>query len=174
MASIGDVGSAGTDLHKHLNIKFQEQLEKLIILLKSRAERMLELQKELGSGQKSSETRVKEAMEIQRNVGTQSHHFIEEEAKVSSEVALAGFENKKILFVKQVSADSIVLATKHTDEESKYSVHMYKLDPDADPKVVAFSPVFDHEITGLAANSEHVIVTTKMPELIIFRVAEPA
>ena len=83
----------------------------MIILLKGRAERMLELQKELGSGQKSSETRVKEAMEIQRNVGTQSHHFIEEEAKVGSEVALAGFENKKILLVKQVSADSIALAT---------------------------------------------------------------
>lgn len=113
-------------------------------------------------------------MELQKSVGTQSHHFIEEEAKVSSEVALAGFENKKILLVKQISADSIVLATKHTEEESKYSVHMYKLDPAADPQVVAFTPVFDHEISGLAANSEHVIVATKMPELIIFKVAEPA
>ena len=37
------------------------------------------------------------------------------------------------MLVKQVSDDSIVLATKHTDEEGKYSVYMYKLDAEADP-----------------------------------------
>ena len=77
------------------------------------------------------------------------------------------------MLVKQVSDDSIVLATKHTDEEGKYSVYMYKLDAEADPQLIQFNPALKHEITCLCANSDHVIVTTKGPVLIIFKVTEP-
>ena len=131
MASIGDVCRSGTDLHKHLNSEFQEQLEKSIIQLQSRSEWLLELQNEVGYDfESSSEALAKQAMMIQRSVGTQSHRFIEQEAKVGSEVTL-DFESRIILLVKQVSEDSIVMATKHTDEEGKFSVYMYKLNADA-------------------------------------------